>query len=88
VQLLPPAGDREPCFIATAAYGTELAPQIQILRKFREERLRSYAFGSTFIKGYELMSPPIAKVLARSPLMRAIMRRMFWPVIWLSRIVN
>ena len=36
------------CLIATAAYGTELAPQVQFLREVREWNCNEYCFWSCF----------------------------------------
>lgn len=48
------------CFIATAAYGTPLDPQIDILRAWRDTTLKNCAAGRLFIKVYYKISPPIA----------------------------
>ena len=52
------------CLIATAAYGTELAPQVQILREVRDNVLLSTNSGKSFMSGfnefYYSFSPTIA----------------------------
>ncbi|WP_316505781.1 CFI-box-CTERM domain-containing protein [Nitrosopumilus sp.] len=40
------------CLIAAAAYGTELAPQVQFLREIRDNTLMSISFGATFVTGF------------------------------------
>ncbi len=40
------------CLIATAAYGTELAPQVQLLREIRDNVLFSTASGASFMSGF------------------------------------
>lgn len=47
----------EDCFIATAVYGTPLNAEIQILRDFRENELRTHLPGRMFIAGYERFGP-------------------------------
>lgn len=55
------------CFIATAAFETRLAPEVQILCAFRDQFLRRYFLGKVFIKTYYTVSPPIARALDHSP---------------------
>jgi hypothetical protein len=50
------------CWIATAA-GAD-APQLDILRSFRDKVLRGNALGDAFIDFYYTVSPSIAKVIA------------------------
>ena len=40
------------CLIATATYGTELAPQVQKLREIRDNKLLQTKSGSAFIEGF------------------------------------
>jgi hypothetical protein len=65
------------CFIATAAYGTETAPQLDILRDFRDQVLLKNALGSRFVAAYYRLSPPIADFIAKSDFLRAVVREMF-----------
>jgi len=52
------------CLIATAAYGSELAPQVQFLREIRDSTIMSTTSGSTFMTGFNQLyysfSPTIA----------------------------
>lgn len=48
------------CYIATAVYGSYDAPEVLILRSFRDNRLSKSLFGRAFIKIYYKVSPPIA----------------------------
>jgi len=41
------------CVIATATYGSELAPQVQLLRKFRDGLLRTSAAGQGFMTAFD-----------------------------------
>ena len=61
----PLCGDPKPpkkggCFIATAVYGSYNAPEVIILRKFRDNFLLNYFMGRIFITFYYKISPPIA----------------------------
>jgi hypothetical protein len=51
------------CFIATAVYQSYDAPEVMILRKFRDNVLNRNFFGKAFISVYYLMSPPMAEFL-------------------------
>jgi hypothetical protein len=62
------------CFVATAACGTEWAPDVVALRRFREAILRPTGWGRTAIGAYEALSPPVAAWLERSPAARAAVR--------------
>jgi hypothetical protein len=64
------------CFIATAAYGTETASQLKILRDFRDQVLLKNALGSRFVEVYYKLSPPVAAFIAKSDFLRTIVREM------------
>ena len=63
-----------PCFIATAAYGTPLHEDINVLRKFRNEVLSTNTPGKALVETYYLTSPPIANALAANNELRASVR--------------
>jgi hypothetical protein len=69
------------CFIATAAYGTSLHPDIDILRLWRDNTLSITAAGRAFIYIYYKISPPIAFVIRQSGFLRMITRAFLRPVI-------
>ncbi len=52
-----------PCFIATAAYGTALHEDINVLREFRDEYLVTNPAGRVFVKIYYTTSPPVAAMI-------------------------
>ena len=69
--------DDDFCFIATAAYGTPTAVEIDELRRFRDEYLRKNYLGNEFIKFYYANSPPIAKYISEHETLRTIVREGF-----------
>ena len=72
------------CFIATAAYGTPTAEQIDVLREFRDVVLLKSAVGSQFVALYYRLSPPIADFIARSDLLRTLVRELLVdPIVWI-----
>ena len=73
-----------PCFIATAAYGTPTAEQIDVLREFRDVVLLKSTVGSQFVALYYRFSPPIADFIARSDLLRTLVRELLVdPIVWI-----
>ena len=73
-----------PCFIATAAYGTPMAEEIQILRDFRDECLLTNPLGKTFVESYYRVSPPIAEFITEHPSLKPIVRAGLLPVVAMS----
>jgi hypothetical protein len=63
------------CFIATAAYGSPDAPEVEALRRFRDRRLLTNPVGAAFVRMYYRVSPPVARLIARKPRLRAAVRR-------------
>jgi hypothetical protein len=72
-----------PCFIATAAYGTPTAKQIDLLREFRDVVLLKSTVGSQFVALYYQVSPPIADFVAGNELLRTLVRELLVdPIVW------
>lgn len=51
------------CYIATVCYGNELAPEVVLLKRYRDEVLSNLWAGRQFIKFYYAVSPKIADTL-------------------------
>ena len=64
------------CFIATAAYGTEAAAEIDVLRSFRDEVLLESIVGSQLVEWYYQTSPPVADFISENSLLRTIVREL------------
>lgn len=69
------------CFIATAAYGSPFAKEVQILRNFRDKKLKNNFFGLLFIEFYYKISPPIAKLVGKNEFLKKIVRAGLKPII-------
>jgi hypothetical protein len=62
------------CFIATAAYGTKFAPDVMILKQYRDDILLRSSIGRASVQVYYLFSPPIAEVIEISGMLRKLVR--------------
>jgi hypothetical protein len=74
------------CFIATAAYGTETAEQIDVLRDFRDQVLLQNSLGSQLVALYYQTSPPLADFIAEREVLRTLVRELLVdPVVWVVK---
>jgi hypothetical protein len=72
------------CFIATAAYGSPMEPQVRFLREFRDRFLLSNRAGRAFVNLYYQLSPPLAKFIAGHGGMKVLARLGLLPLVGLS----
>jgi YVTN family beta-propeller protein len=77
----PPSGGDD-CFIATAAYGSDMAREVAVLRQFRGEWLMTNAAGRAFVRMYYRNSPPVADLIRESDGARAAVRGVLLPIVW------
>ena len=83
---LPP-GEKpsEDCLIATASYGSELAPQVQMLREVRDNILFSTYSGTLFMDAfnsvYYSFSPQIAQLENENPVFKEAVKTFITPMI-------
>jgi len=73
------------CVIATATYGSELSPEVSLLRDFRDRDVLKTAAGSRFMLAfnsfYYSFSPQVAAFTSRHEPVRAGMRLLLYPLI-------
>ena len=73
------------CLIATATYGSELAPQVQQLRELRDNTVLSTesgtAFMTTFNQFYYSFSPTISDLEREQPVFKEMMKIILTPMI-------
>ena len=75
------------CFIATAAYGTPMADEVQTLREFRDVYLLTNTLGQAFVDFYYKTSPPIAGFITNYPSLKPIVRAGLTPVVAVSTVL-
>ena len=76
------------CFVATAAYGSPLAPAVATLRTLRDRARAQSALVATVVDLYERSSPPVAAVLRENAGARAFIRRLLAPALSAAEAVS
>ena len=74
-----------PCFIATATYGSAMAPQVQLLRNFRDNSIMRTQAGSSFMLAfnawYYSFSPGVANYISAHWIDRGVMEVVLYPLV-------
>ena len=80
------------CLIATATFGSELAPQVQQLRELRDNTILSTESGTAFMAGfnqfYYLFSPTIADLERENPVFKEIVKISITPMLSTLSLLN
>jgi hypothetical protein len=76
------------CFIATAAFGSPLAREVQTLRRFRDRYLLTNAPGRLFVAVYARLSPPVADLIRQHDALRSATRLTLYPAMWTARVTE
>jgi hypothetical protein len=69
------------CFVATAAYGSAMAAELDTLRRFRDTFLQTTVLGELAIEAYYTLGPAIAGVVVESEVLRASARAVLDPIV-------
>ena len=80
------------CLIATAAFGSELAPQVQQLRELRDNTILSTESGTAFMSGfnqfYYSFSPIVADLERENPLFKEAVKLTLTPMLSSLSLLN
>lgn len=82
VRIGPTSSGGGDCFIATAAYGSYMEPEVLVLRQFRDEVLLSNAPGREIVDWYYRTSPRYAAVIAGNETARLVARVLLTPLVY------
>jgi len=66
--------EKSGCFIATAVYGSPMAPEVESLRRFRDTTLLGSRAGRAFVSLYYALSPAVARMAEKNHLVRRALR--------------
>ena len=69
------------CFVATATYGDPDAPELHILRTWRDKHLLPTSTGRALVRFYYAVSPPVAQAIEDHPWLRIPSRILLAPVV-------
>lgn len=74
-------GEVDACFVATAAYGSVMANDVEMLRRFRDNMLQQTVLGQLAVDAYYTFGPAVSGVVGESDLLRATARSFLDPVV-------
>ena len=85
-------GEGGGCLIATATYGSEMAPQVQQLREIRDNKLSTTQSGSVFLSSfnefYYSFSPIVADYERQNPIFKELVKLAITPMITTLSVLN
>lgn len=80
------------CIVATATYGSELSPEVQFLRGFRDKTVRKTFAGDSFMMAFNIwyysFSPPIADFIATHDVAKGVVKVGLYPLIGILQIAS
>jgi len=85
VRILNEENESGGCLIATATYGSEMAPQVQLLREIRDNQLMNTNYGVSFMTGFNQLyysfSPHIADMERENPIFKEFVKIAISPML-------
>jgi len=88
----PDNGENGGCLIATATFGSEMAPQVQQLRELRDNTILSTESGTAFMAGfnqfYYSFSPMIADLEREQPIFKEVVKITLTPMLSSLSLLN
>lgn len=91
-QPTPTEKPKSGCLIATAAFGSELAPQVQFLREYRDNTIMATVAGSSFLNAFNTVyysfSPTVADTERTNPLLQETVRTGIVPLLGILQIAK
>jgi hypothetical protein len=80
-------GEVDWCFVATAAYGSRMANDVELLRHARDSLLTKTIAGELAVETYYTFGPALAGLVGESDLLRVTARSVLAPIIaWVRRL--
>ncbi len=76
------------CFVATACYGDQHAPEVMKLRKFRDNYLMHDYRGREFVSFYYIVGPKLAAMIVHNDFAKKTVRYWLGPLVKVSEILN
>jgi hypothetical protein len=76
-----------PCFIATAAFGTPMAEEVAVLKRFRDEYLLTNELGRRFVSLYYRHSPAMAEYISNREWAKRIIRITLSPLVRIAEFI-
>ena len=91
-QTTPLEKPKSGCLIATAAFGSELAPQVQFLREYRDNTIMATVAGSSFLYAFNTVyysfSPTVADTERTHPFLQETVRAGITPLLGILHIAK
>jgi hypothetical protein len=80
-------GEVDACFVATAAYGSVMANDVEMLRRFRDRMLKHSVLGELAVETYYTFGPTVAGLIGESDLLRSTARDALAPLVrWVRQV--
>lgn len=78
--------DDKHCFIATAAFDSDMAPEVETFRQFRNHFMAKNFIGRSIVKTYYKLSPPLAQFISENEFLKASVRAALWPILMFAKL--